>query len=140
MKKILLTLITMAGLNAHSASGFDQMYQTVTCSIAENIPDMMVSLKVFEGGFAGVPQLQVINYNWGRPTSMQNYFTKKTYVTSINGDKLVTFTGKDIRLIINTSRYAPKQGFQSELILSHRSNNWTRKFKCDFLSHVQVKN
>ena len=138
MKKILLTLVTMLGLNVHAAVGFDQMYQTVSCSIAANIPDMMVSLKVFEGGFSGIPQLQVNNYNWGRPTSTQNYFTKKTFVPSINGDKLVIFTGKDIRLIINTSKYAGKQGFPADLVISHRSNNWIRKFKCEFFSNIQV--
>lgn len=133
MKKIILALVSMMTFSVHAVAGGDQTYQTVACTLAEDIPDMMVSLKVFEGGFSGMPQVQVINHQWGRPTSTQNYFTKKTTVPTINGSTLIIYTGQGIQLNINTSVFAAKKGFQSEFIMSRGSYNWTRKFNCQLL-------
>jgi hypothetical protein len=132
MKKILLALVTMMSLNLHAYTGGDQMTQTVTCSLAENIPDMMVSVKVFEGGLAGIPQLQVINYHWGRPTSMQTYLAQKSFAQDINGTKLNIFSGQDVKLKINLNQFVPRKGYMSELVVFNGSYNWSRKFICSY--------
>lgn len=135
MKKVLLMVITMMGLNVHAYVGGDQMYQTVSCSLNENIPDMMVGLKVFEGGIAGITQLQVNNYHWGRPTATKNYPVKKTFVQSINGSKLNLFLGNGIELKINLSKSIPQKGYDSELTVFNGSSRWSRKFVCTYLSN-----
>lgn len=133
---LLVTVMMVLGLTA-KAQNADMLYHVIECKPAVLVPDNGMSVSVFEGGFAGIPQMIVKHFYLGHTTSETFFMHRGVSIAAIGAPISYVNESETVMLSINFTTTPLKDGGHAGTLSTIQPNDAlvTENLSCKAVNH-----
>ncbi|MDG0815998.1 hypothetical protein [Bdellovibrio svalbardensis] len=132
MKSLLFAIASLVTISTFAQPGGDIQITRLECKSVKNYADLSTTIKVLEGGLAGIPQIQV-SHSTLVGVVTESYFAKK--MTTERANDTLVYEGRGIQLSVNLTAQSPTEGTYPGTLMTQEGDQTPeyQEFNCTLL-------